>query len=160
MRNLSPFANIPALLHLAERVIGKLDLGNRWPCVYCGREGPEDELRAIESRVPDHPEIPTTLNGCHQCVDGDVLVELAHRALEEPESDAPKFGYLCQTCGEGTVQLCIMPYATRIKGNPFTVEDAKIGVCDQCGESHFSAVEHRRWRQLYDAATGGTAQLS
>ena len=72
----------------------------------------------------------------------------------EPEESAVKFGFCCQTCGEGTVQLCVMPYATKIRGNPFTIEDAKIGVCDQCGESHFCSAEYKRWRRLYDDTLG------
>ena len=69
------------LIQLAERARDSLELANRWPCPYCGRKGPGEDLRMIESRVPDHPEVPVALIGCSQCVDADPLVQLAKQAL-------------------------------------------------------------------------------
>lgn len=62
---------------------------------------------------------------------------------------ALSFGYKCQECGEGVVREQIVHgYKTKIKGLPLTVEEARIGVCDRCGSSHFDPAETMRWRDL------------
>jgi putative zinc finger/helix-turn-helix YgiT family protein len=59
------------------------------------------------------------------------------------------FGYKCQECGQGTVLERIFPeYKTKLKGYPFTVKNARIGVCDRCGAQHFDPKETVRWRTL------------
>jgi putative zinc finger/helix-turn-helix YgiT family protein len=62
------------------------------------------------------------------------------------------FGYKCQECGQGkVVERVFQEYKTKVKGYPVTVENARIGVCDQCGAQHFDANETARWRaQLED----------
>lgn len=63
------------------------------------------------------------------------------------------FGYPCQECGKGTVVEQVIPeYSTKIKGYPFVVKDARIGMCDRCSTEHFAAQETNRWEQLFDAA--------
>ena len=53
------------------------------------------------------------------------------------------FGYKCQECGRGIVKEHVVPqYQIKIKGYPFAVNDARIGVCDDCGAEHFSAQEN------------------
>ena len=60
------------------------------------------------------------------------------------------FGYRCQECGEGTVNAQeFLNYSTRIRGYPFVVERATIGVCDRCGAKHYHAKETKRWEELY-----------
>lgn len=59
----------------------------------------------------------------------------------------------CPTCGKGTIKATIIQnYKTRIRGYPFTVPQACIGTCDQCGERVFTAKETRRWEVLFDQA--------
>src|SRR5437660_1207961 len=61
------------------------------------------------------------------------------------------FGYKCQECGQGTVLEKIFPeYKTKVKGYPFTAENARIGVCDRCGAEHFDPNETLRWRALLE----------
>jgi putative zinc finger/helix-turn-helix YgiT family protein len=61
-----------------------------------------------------------------------------------------RFGYACPECGKGTVQATkIQNYKTRIKGYPFVVDEAVIGICDNCDARHFSAQETKRWEDLY-----------
>ncbi len=60
------------------------------------------------------------------------------------------FGYKCQECGRGTVQATtVKDYQTKFDGEPFTVLDAIIGVCDACGARHFNAKERKGGRQLF-----------
>lgn len=61
-----------------------------------------------------------------------------------------RFGYACPACGKGIVQATKMQnYKTKIKGYPFIVPQAIIGICDACDARHFSAQETKRWEQLY-----------
>jgi hypothetical protein len=61
-----------------------------------------------------------------------------------------KFNYTCEECGKGIVKETIFKsYRTKIRRNPFTVPEAKIGVCDKCGAKHFDAEETRTWDYLY-----------
>ena len=56
------------------------------------------------------------------------------------------FNYICEECGKGTVKKKVFEnYQTKIKGYPFVVDKAVIGVCDQCGARHFDANETKRW---------------
>ena len=67
------------------------------------------------------------------------------------EKDETTFGYGCPECGIGTVQPTkVQNFKTKIKGNPFTVDEALIGVCDHCDAHHFSSVETKRWRRMYE----------
>ena len=61
------------------------------------------------------------------------------------------FNYICEECGKGTVKKKVFEnYQTKIKGYPFVVDKAVIGVCDQCGARHFDANETKRWKKLYN----------
>ncbi|MBP7527345.1 MAG: hypothetical protein KA801_05445 [Syntrophorhabdaceae bacterium] len=61
------------------------------------------------------------------------------------------FNYTCEECGQGTVRENIVRnYQTRIKGYPFVVDEARIGICDRCQAKHFNSQETKRWEQLYD----------
>jgi DNA-binding transcriptional regulator YiaG len=73
--------------------------------------------------------------------------------FKEGETTMPalSFGYKCQECGKGTVrEETFHGYKTKLKGLPLTVDDARIGVCDQCGARHFDPSETIRWRTLLD----------
>ncbi|MFC1906816.1 type II TA system antitoxin MqsA family protein [Chloroflexota bacterium] len=60
------------------------------------------------------------------------------------------FEYTCQECGQGTVKgERIKNYKAKIKGYPFTVPEAVIGVCDKCNAEHFAAEETKRWEELF-----------
>jgi putative zinc finger/helix-turn-helix YgiT family protein len=61
------------------------------------------------------------------------------------------FNYICEECGQGTVREKIFRhYHTKIRGYPFVVDEARIGVCDKCEAKHFNAKETKRWEELYD----------
>lgn len=61
------------------------------------------------------------------------------------------FNYICEECGKGKVKEKVFyDYQTRIKGYPFVVDKAVIGVCDQCEAKHFNANETKRWEELYN----------
>lgn len=61
------------------------------------------------------------------------------------------FNYICEECGKGTVKEKLFEnYRTKIKGYPFVVDKAVIGICDNCGAKHFDANETKRWEELYN----------
>ncbi len=69
-----------------------------------------------------------------------------HTAVETVE-----FGYKCQECGQGTVVEKLVPeYKTKVKGYPWTVQNARIGICDRCGAEHFDPNETLRWRTEFE----------
>jgi len=56
------------------------------------------------------------------------------------------FEYACPECGRGMVQTThTHNYRTKIKGYPFVVDEAVIGVCDQYGARSFAPEETKRW---------------
>ncbi len=58
--------------------------------------------------------------------------------------------YPCPECGKGTVRpVRIQNYKTKIKGYPFVVNEAIVGVCDSCGSKTFNAQEVKRWEKCY-----------
>jgi len=60
------------------------------------------------------------------------------------------YEYVCQECGQGTVrEKTVRSYKTKIKGYPFVVREATIGVCDKCQAEHFAAQETKRWEELF-----------
>ena len=60
------------------------------------------------------------------------------------------FEYSCPTCGRGTVRTtAVRNHKTKIKGYPFVVDEALIGICDACGEPNFAPEERQRWEQLF-----------
>jgi len=62
------------------------------------------------------------------------------------------FDFLCEDCGKGTIRSrTIQNFATKIRGNPFVVPAAVVGVCDNCGAQVFDPVEVRRWEDLFTA---------
>lgn len=61
------------------------------------------------------------------------------------------FQYKCQECGRGTVVEKVVPeYHTKVRGYPFTVKDARIGICSVCGAEHFAAQETDRWERIFE----------
>jgi len=59
-------------------------------------------------------------------------------------------GFPCPECGHGTVRSTrILNYKTKIKGYPFVVDEAVIGVCDRCGSESFAPEETKRWEELF-----------
>lgn len=61
------------------------------------------------------------------------------------------FNYICEECGQGTVREKVFhDYQTKIKGYPFVVDEAKIGICDKCQAKHFNSKETKRWEELYN----------
>jgi|SRR3990172_1983014 len=60
------------------------------------------------------------------------------------------FEYSCPECGKGKVQtIQIHNYKTKIKGYPFVVDEAFIGICDNCHEKFFTARETKRWEEMF-----------
>lgn len=60
------------------------------------------------------------------------------------------FEFTCPECESGTVRTTLVHnYKTKIKGYPFVVDEAVIGVCDQCQAESFAPEETRRWEELF-----------
>ena len=60
------------------------------------------------------------------------------------------FEYPCPECGLGVVQTTkVRNYKTKIKGYPFVVDEAFIGVCNHCQTEHFAPEETQRWEELF-----------
>ena len=60
------------------------------------------------------------------------------------------FEFTCPECEKGIVRTTrIHNYKTKIKGYPFTVDEASIGVCDQCDARSFAPEETKRWDELF-----------
>jgi putative zinc finger/helix-turn-helix YgiT family protein len=60
------------------------------------------------------------------------------------------FEYACPECGRGTVRTTrVLKYKTKIKGYPFVVDEALIGVCDHCKAESFTPEETKRWEELF-----------
>ena len=60
------------------------------------------------------------------------------------------FEYPCPECGRGTVRTTrVHNYKTKIKGYPFIVDEALIGVCDLCHAESFAPEETKRWENLF-----------
>ena len=60
------------------------------------------------------------------------------------------FEYPCPECGLGVVQTTqVRNYKTKIKGYPFIVDEALIGVCDRCQAESFAPEETKRWEELF-----------
>lgn len=61
------------------------------------------------------------------------------------------FNYICEECGKGTVKAKVFDnYRIKIRGYPFVIDNAVVGVCEQCGAKHFNANETKRWEELYN----------
>lgn len=59
----------------------------------------------------------------------------------------------CPECGKGTIQpMRFQNYKTTIRGYPFVVPEAWLGVCDACGTRLFNAKETERWTALFEQA--------
>lgn len=61
----------PLILEVVEALrgwMGRTDLKNRWPCVDCGRDGPGEAKRLIETRVGGQ----AILTGCWLCNTDDL----------------------------------------------------------------------------------------
>ena len=60
------------------------------------------------------------------------------------------FEYTCPECGHGMVRTTrVHNYKTKIKGYPFVVDEALIGVCDECRAESFAPEETKRWETLF-----------
>ena len=58
--------------------------------------------------------------------------------------------YTGPECGEGRVCATrCTNYRIKVKGYPFVVDEAWIGVCDKCETRIYSPVETRRWNALF-----------
>ena len=62
----------------------------------------------------------------------------------------PRFNYKCPECGKGMVRTeRFKDYPTKVKGIPFLVPFAYIGVCSACGRKNFNAAERQRWEKIF-----------
>jgi DNA-binding transcriptional regulator YiaG len=67
--------------------------------------------------------------------------------------DDIRFDYACQASGMGTVKETVhRTYRTKVRGQPFVVPAARVGVCEDCGAEHFAAGEIARWDKLFEEA--------
>lgn len=63
---------------------------------------------------------------------------------------AALFEYICPECEVGTVETTrVLNYQTKIRGYPFIVDEAFIGVCNRCGAESFAPEELKRWEELF-----------
>ena len=63
------------------------------------------------------------------------------------------FEFTCPECEKGTVRTTrIHNYKTKIEGYPFTVDEALIGVCDECKAQSFAPEETQRWDELFESS--------
>jgi len=66
------------------------------------------------------------------------------------------FQYPCPECGRGTVRTTrVHNYKTKIKGFPFLVDEAVIGVCDHCHAESFAPAETTRWEAAFQQSLEG-----
>ncbi len=66
----------------------------------------------------------------------------------------------CVNCGRGEIEFQnVKDFETKIRGVPFKVPEATVGVCNSCGARLFSPQEIRRWQQLFDAQQLRTGRL-
>jgi putative zinc finger/helix-turn-helix YgiT family protein len=66
----------------------------------------------------------------------------------------------CASCGKGEIQFQnIKDFKTNVRGVPFTLPEARVGVCSSCGARFYSPTEIRRWQQLVDAQQVSTGRL-
>lgn len=65
-------------------------------------------------------------------------------------NDLLLFEYNCPECGIGIVRTTrVQNYKTKIKGYPFVVDEAIIGICDNCKAKHFVPSETKHWEELF-----------
>lgn len=58
----------------------------------------------------------------------------------------------CAKCGKGEIKFeNVRNFETLVRGEPFTVPEARIGRCESCGERFFEPNEIRRWQRLYES---------
>lgn len=58
----------------------------------------------------------------------------------------------CANCGKGKIEFQnVKDFETKVRGVPFTVPEASVGICNSCGAKFYSPNEIRRWQQLFDA---------
>ena len=58
--------------------------------------------------------------------------------------------YVCPDCGAGRVSATrFSNYRTKMKGYPFVIEEAWIGICDSCDARIYSPKETKRWNELF-----------
>lgn len=70
------------------------------------------------------------------------------------------FDFRCEDCGAGMVRKHnIQNFATKIRGYPYTVPLAVVGVCDNCGAHVFDPTEVRQWDSLFTAELERKGQI-
>jgi len=63
---------------------------------------------------------------------------------------AALFEYTCPECEIGTVETTrVLNYQTKVKGYPFVVDEAFIGICNNCSAESFAPEELKRWENLF-----------
>lgn len=78
---------------------------------------------------------------------------MKHFKRAEATPAAALFEYSCPECGRGTVRTTrVQNYQTRIRGYPFVVNEALIGVCDRCQAESFAPEETKRWGEDFGRA--------
>src|SRR5690348_1247923 len=66
----------------------------------------------------------------------------------------------CANCGKGKIEFQnVKDFETKVRGIPFTVPEATIGICNSCGARLFSPEEIKRWQRLFDAEQLDTGKL-
>jgi putative zinc finger/helix-turn-helix YgiT family protein len=66
----------------------------------------------------------------------------------------------CANCGKGKIEFqSVKDFETKVRGVPFTVPEASVGICNSCGAKFYSPNEIRRWQQLFDAQQVAAGRL-
>jgi putative zinc finger/helix-turn-helix YgiT family protein len=75
------------------------------------------------------------------------------RKATRVRTPAQLFEYPCPECGRGTVRTTrVHNYKTKIKGFPFRVDEALLGVCNHCQAESFAPEETQRWEAAFQRA--------
>lgn len=66
----------------------------------------------------------------------------------------------CVNCAKGRIEFQnLKDFETKVRGIPFTVPEASVGICNACGAKLFRPEEIRRWQQLFDARQQSEGKL-
>ncbi len=66
----------------------------------------------------------------------------------------------CASCGKGDIEFqTVNDFETKVRGVPFVVPEATVGICNSCGARFFSPKEITRWQLLFEAGQLDTRSL-
>ncbi len=58
--------------------------------------------------------------------------------------------YKCPICEKGIInEIIVKNYETKFEGKSFFIKNAKIEVCDTCGDKFYDSKELQRWEKIF-----------